>query len=117
MNESGQFVKQLGDAWQESVLKQTCLSVDEGKIARTIRFLGYDREGRAVNQADIWLTSEQLPLFIDALVTYPMPLPTDYLQTAEHQDNGFRVQIRSHESPKVFMARLFAALGCFEQTA
>ncbi|MFC4714345.1 hypothetical protein [Planococcus dechangensis] len=70
-----------------------------------------------MNQADIWLTSEQFPLFIQALVAYPIPLPTDYLQTAVQQDNGFCIQIRSHESTKVFMARLFAALGCFEQIA
>lgn len=117
MKESVPLVKQLGAAWQEPVSEETYLSVGEGTIATTVRCLGYDRDGRAVNQADIWLTMDQLPVFINALVTYPMPLPTDYLQTAEQHDNGFRVQIRSHESPKVFMARLFAALGCFEKIA
>lgn len=105
------------NAWQEFKNEGPYHNMGQVKTARTIRCLGYDREGRAVNQADLWLTSKQFPLFIQALVAYPMPLPTDYLQTAVQQDNGFRVHIRSHESTKVFMARLFAALGCFEQIA
>jgi hypothetical protein len=117
MKESVPLVKQLGAVRQEPLKDETYLSVGKENTALTIRCLGYDKDGRAVNQANMWLTMDQLHVFIHALVTYPMPLPTDYLQTAEQQDNGFRVQIRSHESPKVFMARLFAALGCFEKIA
>lgn len=118
MNNGEQLVKPLGNAWQEpEASEKTYRSPADGTIGRTIRFLGYDSEGRAVNQVDMWLTAEELPVFVQALVTHPMLLPTDYLQTAEKWESGFRVCIRSHESPKTFVARLSSAIGCLEQPA
>lgn len=118
MEERGELLKPLGNAWQEpqsSVKGSTRIS--NGTAGGTIRFLGYDNGGTAINQVDIWLTQEELPVFIQAVVTHSMPLPTDYLQTAEPHENGFWVRIRSHESPKVFVSRLSSAIGCLEQPA
>ncbi|MBU9675053.1 hypothetical protein KQ939_08860 [Planococcus sp. CP5-4] len=114
MEERGELVKPFRNTWQalqSSKTRRTRIG------SRTIRFLGYDDSGTAVNQVDIWMTQEELPVFIDALVIHPIPLPTDYLQTAEPDDNGFWVRIRSHESPKVFVSRLSSAIGCIEQPA
>lgn len=114
MEERGGLIKPFEGAWQEpaSIVKNS-----SGTAGGTIRFLGYDSGGRAINQVDIWLKQEQLPVFIQALVAYPLPLPTDYLQTAEPWENGFCVRIRSHESPKVFVSRLSSAVGRLEQPA
>lgn len=117
MKERGELVKPLGNAWQEPETSKKNLAGLSGGTGGTIRFLGYDSGGRAVNQVELWLTQEELPVFIEALVTHPMPLPTDYLQTAEPCENGFCVRIRSHESPKTFVSRLSSAIGCLEQPA
>lgn len=118
MGERRELVKSLGNTWQEpqsSVKENT--RIDRGTAGGTIRFLGYDYSGTAINQVDIWLSREELPVFIQALVTHPMLLPTDYLQTAEPHENGFWVRVRSHESPKTFVSRLSSAIGCLEQPA
>ncbi|MFP8782758.1 hypothetical protein [Planococcus plakortidis] len=117
MEERGGLVEPLGNAWQEPETSMKGRPGFSGGTGGTIRFLGYDSGGRAVNQVELWLTREELPVFIEALVTHSMPLPTDYLQTAEPRDDGFCVRIRSHESPKVFVSRLSSAIGCLEQPA
>ncbi|MGM0898989.1 MAG: hypothetical protein ACQEV0_13875 [Bacillota bacterium] len=118
MINEGLLVKPLGNAWQEPQTSgETYRSLANGEVRKTIRLLGYDSGGRAVNQVDIWLTAEELPVFIHALVTHPFLLPTDYLQTSEQWGSGFRVRIRSHESSKIFVARLSSAINCLEQPA
>lgn len=118
MHERGQIAAVSRDAGQESAARQTsCQRPENAKGQKTIRFLGYDSEGRAVNQADIWLLPEELPLFIEALVTHPIPLPTNYFQKTEPSDYGYWMQIRSHESPKMFVTRLGAALNRLRQPA
>lgn len=118
MEERGELVKSLGNTWQEpAVSAKDGTHTHGGRAGGTIRFLGYDSGGRAINQVDLWLAQEELPVFIQALVTHPVPLPTDYLQTAEPCGNGFCVRIRSHEPPKVFVSRLSSAIGCVEQPA
>lgn len=118
MEERGELVKSVGNTWQEpqSSVKESA-RIGSGTVGGTIRFLGYDYSGTAINQVDMWLSHEELPVFIQALVTHPLPLPTDYLQTAEPHENGFWVRIRSHESPKIFVSRLSSAIGCLEQPA
>lgn len=118
MEERGELVKPLGNAWQESQSSvKSSTRIGNGTAGGTIRFLGYDNGGTAINQVDVWMSHEELPVFIQALVTHPMPLPTDYLQTAEPHEEGFWVRIRCHESPKVFVTRLSSAIGCLEQPA
>ncbi|WP_211653509.1 hypothetical protein [Planococcus alpniumensis] len=118
MEERGELVKPIGAAGQEpNSSANSRARIGIGTAGGTIRFLGYDNGGTAINQVDIWMTQEELPVFIHALVIHPMPLPTDYLQTAKPDENGFWVRIRSHESPKVFVSRLSSAIGCLEEPA
>ncbi|WP_271853774.1 hypothetical protein [Planococcus maritimus] len=114
MQERGEFVQSVEGIWRAPVSTGKNSS---GATWGTIRFLGYDSGGRAINQVDIWLREDELPVFVRALVAYPLPLPTDYLQTAELCEDGFSVRIRSHESPKTFVSRLSSALGCLGQSA
>lgn len=118
MEKRGELVEPLGNAWQEAQASvKDSTRIGTRTAGGTIRFLGYDNGGTAINQVDIWLTQEELPVFIQAFVNHPMLLPTEYLQTAEPYENGFRVRIRSHESPKVFVSRLSSAIGRLEQPA
>mgnify|MGYP000042995705 FL=1 len=114
MEERGGLGKPLNDTWQDLASTRVNNQRTAGGI---IRFLGYDSDGRAINSVEIWLKPEELSAFTQSLVAYPVPLPTDYLQTAEPCGDGLSVRIRSHESPKTFVSRLSSALSCLEQPA
>ncbi|MEZ0481003.1 hypothetical protein [Planococcus sp. SSTMD024] len=98
-------------AWERE-----CSILASDKKKRIVQFFGYDNEGRAVNQLDIWLTTMEMPIFFDALIKHSFPLPTNYLHTLEEAEGGFHVRIRTHESSKVFVARLSSVINCLEQS-
>lgn len=104
----------LDDAWEK---QSSYWNSANAKATRIIRFLGYDSEGHAINQVELWLLVEELPVFMHALLAHHLLLPTEYMQTIDQTDNGFCVRIRSHESPKTFVARLSAALNCLKHPA
>lgn len=104
----------LGEQEQEQ--KRECSILGHENKKRIIQFFGYDNEGHAVNQLDIWLTKVEMPIFFDSLIQHSLSLPTNYLHTLEESEGGFYVRIRTHESSKVFVARLSSVINWLEQS-
>nr|WP_251047696.1 hypothetical protein [Planococcus sp. ISL-110] len=68
----------------------------------------------AVNEAEIFLLPEELPVFTRALIEHPILLPTSYSQHLSMERGMYCIRLTSYELPEDFAERLFEALSVLE---
>lgn len=79
-----------------------------------ISFKNFKNNGDAFNTAEILLLPEELPAFISAWSSFDKPLPVNFKQHCETNPNIVCLHLETTECPKVFAARLSAALYAIE---
>ncbi|TWT06417.1 DUF1259 domain-containing protein [Planococcus sp. CPCC 101016] len=80
-----------------------------------ISFKNLKDNGKAYNQAEIFLLPGELASFINALHRHPIPLPTNYQHRIDSNPDIICVYLSSEEAPENFAARLSAAFDAIEQ--
>jgi len=80
-----------------------------------ISFKNLKNNGKAFNQAEIFLLPGELTLFINALHQHPIPLPNTYQHRMDSNPDIICVYLSSEEAPEDFAARLSAAFDAIEQ--
>ena len=80
-----------------------------------ISFKNLKDNGKASNQAEIFLLPGELTPFINALHRHPILLPTNYQHRIESNPDIICVYLSSEEAPEDFAARLCAAFDAIEQ--
>nr|WP_251047812.1 hypothetical protein [Planococcus sp. ISL-109] len=69
------------------------------------------RDGReAVNEAEVFLLPEELPLFTEALIQHPILLPVSYSQHLSMEHGMSCIRLKSQEPFEDFAERLSEAL-------
>lgn len=79
-----------------------------------ISFKKLKNNGHALNHAEILLLPEELPAFTAAWSSFHKPLPVNFKQHCETNPNIVCLHLETTECPKVFAARLSAALKALE---
>ena len=82
-----------------------------------ISFKNLKDNGKAFNQAEIFLLPGELTLFINALHQHPIPLPNTYQHRMDSNPDIICVTLSSEEAPEDFAARLSAAFDAIEQSS
>lgn len=82
-----------------------------------ISFKNLKDNGKAFNQAEIFLLPGELASFINALHRHPIPLPTSYQHRMDSNSDIICVYLTSEEAPEDFAARLSSAFDAIEQNA
>ncbi|WP_033541218.1 hypothetical protein [Planococcus sp. CAU13] len=75
-----------------------------------ISFRKLKNNGEALNKAEILLLPEELPAFTMAWSSFASPLPVNFKQRCEANPNIVCLHLETMECPKIFSARLSAAL-------
>lgn len=69
------------------------------------------RDGReSVNEAEVFLLSEELPVFTQALIKHPILLPISYSQHLSMERDIYCIRLKSQEPFEDFAERLSEAL-------
>lgn len=76
-----------------------------------VSFERFNGGQKTVNEAEIYLLSEELPIFTQALITHPILLPTSYAQHLSMERGMYCVRLNSTEPFDDFAARLSDALN------
>ena len=79
-----------------------------------ISFRKLKNNGDALNKAEILLLPEEVPAFTSAWSSFNLPLPVNFKQRCERNPNSIFLYLETVECPKVFAARLSAALNALE---
>lgn len=82
-----------------------------------ISFKNLKDNGKAFNQAEIFLLPGELASFINALHRHPIPLPNNYQHRMDINPDIICVQLSSEEAPEDFAARLSSAFDAIEQNS
>ena len=131
-----EYLEQLAE--QVGMLMNAEVEVEAGecmvKRKRTIRISSYDKSftctldhdisfknlkdnGKAFNQAEVFLLPGELNSFINALYRHPIPLPTTYQHRMDINPDIICVYMSSEEPPEEFAARLSSAFDAIEQNS
>lgn len=65
----------------------------------------------AVNEAEIYLYQEQLPILTLALIRHSILFPTNYTQQVSRENGIYYMRIKSHEPFEAFAKRLSEAIA------
>ncbi|WP_142828526.1 DUF1259 domain-containing protein [Planococcus soli] len=82
-----------------------------------ISFKNLKDNGKAFNQAEIFLLPGELASFVNALHQHPIPFPTSYQHRMDINPDIICVYLSSEEPPEDFAARLSAAFDAIEQNS
>ncbi|MBT2583110.1 hypothetical protein [Planococcus sp. ISL-109] len=81
-----------------------------------VSFYGIQEGESAVNMAEVFLVSEEVPVFTSALKQQALLFPTNYLQQVRAMEHGLCcLQLESLEPVEHFVGRLFEGLLVLEQ--
>ncbi|AQQ53412.1 hypothetical protein [Planococcus lenghuensis] len=75
-----------------------------------VSFEQYQEDGTAVNEAEIFLRTEDYQRFITGLIEHEYLLPANYRQWKEEKFGGICLHMEATEAPGLFAARLAAVL-------
>lgn len=94
--------------------------LDHGKVRNCtgdyeISFSAYQKNGAALNKAEICLMPEEYSLFIQTIMQHELPLPTQYTQRLTTDLNIYCLKFESYEPPEHFAVRLAAALKVIDR--
>ncbi|WP_441341973.1 hypothetical protein [Planococcus sp. FY231025] len=79
-----------------------------------VSFGPFKQDGEAVNQAEIFLLPEELPIFTLALLRHPILFPSSYSQQLSMERGLYCLRIKSVEAPEGFARRLSESLRMLE---
>ncbi|MFC4713605.1 DUF1259 domain-containing protein [Planococcus dechangensis] len=79
-------------------------------LEHDISFKNLQPDGTAINNADIFLLPEEVPVFTGALQQFRIALPTEFEQSIDSNPNIVCLRLVAEEPPEHFAARLAAAL-------
>lgn len=86
-------------------------------LEHDISFKNLKDNGKAFNQAEIFLLPGELAAFMNALHQHPIPLPTNYQHRMDSNPDIICVYLSSEEAPEDFAARLSGAFDAIEQNS
>lgn len=81
----------------------------------SVSFSEFTDNGAALNEAEVFLLPEELPIFTLSLLQHPILFPINYSQQVSMERGMYCVRIISKESPEHFAERLSDALRALEK--
>lgn len=81
----------------------------------SVSFSELTESGLALNEAEVFLLPEELPIFTLSLLQHDILFPINYSQQVSMERGMYCVRINSKESPENFAARLSDALRALEK--
>jgi hypothetical protein len=94
---------------QKNSKVHVCLSLD---LTVKVQSTGYEE---AINEAEVFLLPEELPLFTASLIGNPILMPTNFSQKITMERGMYCVRLMAQEAPEIFAERLSETLRTIGQ--